>query len=57
MDRGTVGALAFGTPQHRAHPGDKLARAEWFGYVVVRSQLQAHEPVAQLNRRVIPDIW
>jgi hypothetical protein len=37
--------------EHRAHPGDQLARLEGLGHVVVRADLQAGHPVHELIPR------
>ena len=34
-----------GAPQHGAHPRQKLARAERFGQIIVRSELEPHDPI------------
>ena len=39
------GARSVQAPEHGAHPGRELARAERLGHVVVGAELQARDPV------------
>ena len=43
--RGRAAAHLLQPPEHRAHPGQQLARAAGLGQVVVGAQLQAQHPV------------